>query len=305
MDLLDLFVGSEGTLGVITGLELAVRPEPARVLALATWPDEESALACVGRLREAAHATWGSGDPRGIDVSAIESMDRRCLGLLREDGQDRAQGVRLPADADTALLIELELPVAAAAATGIDALACLEALESLLRDSGAHEDVTMALPGEVKRADQLRGLREAVPMAVNHRIAEAQRAGAPEVQKTAADMGVPFARLPEMMACYREGFSRRGLDHALWGHVSDGNVHANVIPRTAEDVRLGEEAIAEFGPEVIRRGGCPLCEHGVGRSPVKQALLRLLYGEAGLADMRRVKSALDPAGRLSPGVLWK
>lgn len=142
-------------------------------------------------------------------------------------------------------------------------------------------------------------------MAVNHRIAAAQRAGEPEVQKTAADMVVPFAHLAEMMARYREGFSRRGLDHALWGHVSDGNVHANVIPRTAEDVRLGEEAIAEFGPEVIRLGGCPLSEHGVGRSPVKQALLRLLYGEAGLAEMRRVKEALDPAGKLSPGVLWK
>jgi D-lactate dehydrogenase (cytochrome) len=51
-------------------------------------------------------------------------------------------------------------------------------------------------------------------------------------------------------------------------------------------------------------GGCPLAEHGVGRSPLKQALLRMLYGEAGIADMQAVKRALDPSWKLSPGVLF-
>jgi D-lactate dehydrogenase (cytochrome) len=281
MDLVDLFVGSEGTLGVITEVELILQPEPERLLALAFFPEEARALDCVARLREAA----------GIGVSAIESMDARCLALLREDGQD--QGVGLPADADTALLIEVEL----AAEALLD-----EVLERLAQLAG-DDDLAVALPGDHRRAEQLRALREAVPMAVNHRIAAAQRAGQ-AVQKTAADMIVPFAQLPAMMASYREGFARRGLDHALWGHVSDGNIHANVIPCTAEDVRLGEEAIAEFGREVVRRGGCPLSEHGVGRSPVKQGLLRLLYGEAGVAQMRAVKAALDPEGKLSPGVLF-
>ena len=298
MDLVDLFVGSEGTLGVITEVELALRPQPGRLLALAFFPDEASALACVGRLREAARATWASGDPAGLDVSAIESMDARCLALLREDGQDRAHGVPLPAGAGTALLVEAELP------SGADIGRVLERLDGVLGESGAHGDAVVAPPGDVRRADQLRALREAVPMAVNHRVAAAQRAGETEVHKTAADMIVPFAELPSMMAAYREGFARRGLDHALWGHVSDGNIHANVIPRTAEDVRQGEEAIAEFGREVVRRGGCPLSEHGVGRSPVKQAMLELLYGPAGVAEMRRVKEALDPAGKLSPGVLF-
>jgi D-lactate dehydrogenase (cytochrome) len=87
--------------------------------------------------------------------------------------------------------------------------------------------------------------------------------------------------------------------------VSDGNVHANVIPRSAEDVRRAEEAILECGDEAIRLGGCPLSEHGVGRSPTKQELLRRLYGDAGVAEMRRVKAALDPDWKLAPGVLFK
>jgi D-lactate dehydrogenase (cytochrome) len=90
----------------------------------------------------------------------------------------------------------------------------------------------------------------------------------------------------------------------VWGHISDGNVHPNVIPRSLGDVVRGKEAILEFGREVARLGGCPLAEHGVGRSAVKQALLRQLYGERGIEEMRAVKRALDPAWKLAPGVIF-
>jgi D-lactate dehydrogenase (cytochrome) len=69
-------------------------------------------------------------------------------------------------------------------------------------------------------------------------------------------------------------------------------------------VVAGKEAILELGREVTRLGGCPLAEHGVGRNPVKQALLRQLYGESGIDDMRAVKGALDPEWKLAPGVLF-
>jgi D-lactate dehydrogenase (cytochrome) len=107
-----------------------------------------------------------------------------------------------------------------------------------------------------------------------------------------------------MMEAYRRGFESRGLDYAIWGHVSDGNVHPNVIPRSYEDVERGREAILEFGRDVARLGGCPLAEHGVGRNPVKQALLRQLYGDAGIEGMRAVKRALDPEWKLAPGVIF-
>src|SRR5438105_2817610 len=91
---------------------------------------------------------------------------------------------------------------------------------------------------------------------------------------------------------------------AVWGHISDGNVHPNVLPRSYADVERGKDAILEFGREVTRLGGCPLAEHGVGRHPVKQALLRGLYGDAGIEQMRAVKRALDPAWKLAPGVIF-
>ena len=147
-------------------------------------------------------------------------------------------------------------------------------------------------------------MREAVPAGVNQRVGRAQHEIDPRIAKTAADMIVPFERFGEMMAIYRDGFASRGLDFAVWGHISDGNVHPNVLPRAYADVERGKEAILYFGQEVARLGGCPLAEHGVGRNPVKQALLRGLYGDAGIEEMRAVKRALDPEWKLAPGVIF-
>jgi D-lactate dehydrogenase (cytochrome) len=117
-------------------------------------------------------------------------------------------------------------------------------------------------------------------------------------------MIVPFDRFTDMMAIYREGYSRRGLDYAIWGHISDGNVHPNVIARSYADVVAGREAILEFGKQVVELGGSPLAEHGVGRSLMKQQLLRQLYGDKGIDEMRAIKRAIDPEWKLSPGVIF-
>ncbi len=313
MDLVDLFVGAEGTLGVITEVEIGLAPQPPRLAGWVSYGSEARALAAVGRLREASRATWDSRDPRGVDVAAIESMDRRCLELLREEGKERGFGLRLSPDADAAILFQAELP---SGATSDDVMAQAAAfgegrggdtstgrLLRCLDDGDALDSLELALPGDRRRFEQLLSAREAVPDAVNRRVGAVQRSH-PGVHKTAADMIVPFHHLGEMLDIYRKGFSRRGLDHALWGHVSDGNIHANVIPRSEGDVALGEEAFLEFGAEAVRLGGCPLSEHGVGRSPCKQELLRRLYGDAGIEEMRRVKRALDPEWKLAPGVLF-
>jgi D-lactate dehydrogenase (cytochrome) len=139
---------------------------------------------------------------------------------------------------------------------------------------------------------------------VNERIRRAKLTNDPRIDKTAADMIVPFEAIDELLAIYDEGFGRRGLDAAVWGHISDGNVHPNVIPRSLADVTAGKTAILEFGRETMRLGGSPLAEHGVGRNQVKQQLLQDLYGRRGIDQMRRVKHALDPEWKLSPGVLF-
>ena len=314
MDLIDLFIGAEGTLGVITEVTLRVLdPAPARCLALVSCLAEDVALAIVAALRECSERTWRTRDPHGLDVAAVEQLDRRSVALLREDGADAKHGVRIGGEVDTLLLLDIELPPRT---TAEDVYAQVEAygedgggdgpivrLCGLLDGFGLLDAVELAAPGEARRAAQFIAIREAVPAAVNARVARAHAQVDARISKTAADMIVPFAAFGEMLAIYRRGFESRGLDYAIWGHASDGNVHPNVIPRSWADVVAGRAAILEFGHEVARLGGCPLAEHGVGRSALKQALLRQLHGEAGIEEMRAVKRALDPDWKLAPGVL--
>jgi D-lactate dehydrogenase (cytochrome) len=294
MDLVDLFVGSEGTLGVITEAVLALRRAPARLLVWAAFAGEAQALDAVMRLRAAAIEARSGGT--GLDVASIVSVDARCLELLREDGLDREHGVPLPPEARAALLFAVESetgPLDDDAAGRIEDLC----------GRGLAGPTLVAPSGDDRRAAALLAMREGVPLAVNRRIKAAQR-DHPSVHKIAGDVIVPIGRLAEAMAIYRACFARRGLDHALWGHASDGNIHANAIPRSGADVGAGEEAVAEIGEAVLAMGGCPMSEHGVGRDPVKQALLRRLYGDEGIAQMRATRRAFDPAGKLSPGVLF-
>lgn len=302
MDLVNLLIGSEGTLGVITTVTFRVlSPAPTSALALVPCGSEPDALALVGELREHPDC-----------VAAIEHMDGRCLAILKEDGADRRADVRFPEGTALALLVQLELPAATTEASAFDEIASaagggggpLARICRILDCHGVFDSTEMALPGQLGRSEQLVALREAVPAGVNQRVGRAQREIDPRIAKTAADMIVPFDRFGEMMAVYRRGFAERGLDFAVWGHISDGNVHPNVLPRSYEEAERGKDAILFFGREVARLGGCPLAEHGVGRNQVKQALLRGLYGESGIDEMRAVKRALDPGWKLAPGVIF-
>jgi D-lactate dehydrogenase (cytochrome) len=314
MYLVDLFVGSEGTLGVITQITFrTISPQPTTAFALVPCRSERDALALVGDLRHASMATWRSRDANGIDAAAIEHLDRRSIEILQEDGADRRQQVAFPPSTELALLIQLELPAGTTPSAAFDQIESFASSSldgplvrfcRLLNEHHLLDDTELAVPGDHRRAEQLIAIREAVPAGVNQRVGRAQREIDSRIAKTAADMIVPFDRFEEMMQVYRHGFGARNLDFAVWGHISDGNVHPNVLPRSYHDVEEGKDAILEFGREVARLDGCPLAEHGVGRNPVKQALLRGLYGDQGIAEMRAVKQALDPEWKLAPGVIF-
>ena len=315
MDLIDLFIGSEGTLGVVTSITLRVLPRrPAFCLALVPFRDRRRALSLVRHLRETAIGTWRAHDDRGVDVSAIEHMDARSLALVREDRIDTLTGVSLGADVATALLVVLELSSETTAGLAFEQIGRAQDADApdtplvrfcrMLGAAGVLDEVEIAVPGDERRGAQLLALREAVPAAVNTRIGRAQRVD-PSIQKMGADVIVPVGHIDELLDFCDAQFRHRGLDAAVWGHISDGNIHPNVLSRSADEVVAAREAVLAIGREAIRLGGAPLAEHGVGRNPVKQLLLRELYGEQGVEEMRRVKRAIDPEWKLAPGVLFQ
>jgi D-lactate dehydrogenase (cytochrome) len=275
MDPIDLFIGSEGTLGVIVDATLGTIDRPATSVALVPCASDSNAVDITAALRESA------------DVAGVEYMDARSLALLPDEAFARAGMTRVTRPL---LLVQVE--------------GALDPFAALLDRLGAADDVMIAPAGDDRGVARLFELREAVPATVNQRVALAKAQVDARIEKTAADMIVPFERLADSLAIYRDTFERRGLEYAIWGHFSDGNLHPNVIPRSFSDVERGKDAILEIGRRIVEMGGSPLAEHGVGRSPVKQALLRLMYGEEGIEQMRAVKRALDPGWKLAPGVLF-
>jgi D-lactate dehydrogenase (cytochrome) len=312
MDLIDLFIGAEGTLGVIVNVTVRIAARPSWCVAFVPFAERGTALTFVRRLRDAARETWRTRNMAGIDVSAIEHLDARCLQVARQDGLDRKTGISWPEDTDMALLVTLELPSMTSEtafrhigeADAESERTSLGLFTRMLNQSGANADALMAVPGDRARLAQLAALREGVPASINARIGVAKQTVDRRIEKTAGDMIVPFDRLPEFMDLFDREFRARRLDVAVWGHVSDGNLHPNVLPRTYADVEYGREAILAIGRGAIQLGGSPLAEHGVGRNSVKQQLLEAMYGKAGIDDMRAVKRALDPHWKLAAGVLF-
>jgi D-lactate dehydrogenase (cytochrome) len=284
MDLIDLFIGSEGTLGVIVEAALRVIPRPRRAVALIPCQGDAQAVAVTGALRDQSL------------VSAIEYMDARALRAVPNEAFARA-GVARPEDESVLLMVQMEV-------SSDNDEEVFDRLESIFESCGIDDLATVAAPGDERGAQKLIELREAVPASVNALVAAAKATAHPDIEKTAGDMVVPFSRLAESIALYRQAFESRGLDYAIWGHVSDGNLHPNVIPRTLDEMKRGREAIFEIARGVIGMDGAPLAEHGVGRSALKQRLLRELYGDEGIEQMRAVKRALDPEWKLAPGVLF-
>lgn len=293
MDVIDLFIGSEGTLGVIVEAELDIRRRPGGVCwILAPLATETAAIALTADLR----------DDRTLDIAAIEHIDRRSIEILKDDGVDRRLGVQIRDEAHVLLLVQMELDAEQAEHGLADTL--LERLADTLDKYDALDTAEIVLPSDARRAAAFVELREAVPAGVNRRVALAH-ARDPRIHKTAADMVVPFSHFETMMHECRQLAAGYDLDIAVWGHISDGNVHPNVVPRTYEDVERGRQLILELGERVIAMGGSPLAEHGVGRNAVKQRLLEMLYGAEGIAAMRRTKLSLDPCCKFANGLLFE
>lgn len=288
MDLIDLFIGSEGTLGVITEAEVALSPLPELRCGVSLFcPSENAAVQLTRDVRQ-------QRDPLGIE--AIEYVDPAAMAMLRAHREHMAEGSGVPEclPADAACLLHLDLGMAAA-----ELGAALECIAKSARDRGADPEVCWTAVDERER-ERLRVFRHAVPECVNNRIAEIRKTH-PDITKLGTDMAVPDEHLATMMRIYREGLERAGLHAVVFGHIGDNHVHVNIIPQSPRDYEAGKQLYTEFARRVVALNGSVAAEHGIGK--LKVPFLELMLGEEGLRQMRQVKSLFDPDWRLSPGTM--
>jgi D-lactate dehydrogenase (cytochrome) len=286
VDLIDLLVGSEGTLAVVVEAELALTPEPRGVLSLFSFlPPGGDALALTARIRS---------DPR-LDPLAIEYLDGSALELLRR--RERTSGssrTPVPSEAGSALFVELPWNDEA------EMFELAEAMEAQLSSEGGSLESTWAGDDEME-ARKMKALRHAVPEAVNERISTHARR-VPGLHKVGTDLAVPDQGAAEMNGIYRERLRDSGMEYALFGHAAENHLHANLIPSSKEELDRARSLHLDLAREAVRLGGSVTAEHGIGR--LKHELVPIQYGEAGVDALRGVKRFFDPEDRLNPGVIF-
>ena len=287
VDAIDVVIGSDGTLGIITELELRLMPAPACTWGVSCFfTHEVQALDAVCALRGAL-----------ADAAALEYFDGDALAILREQRAGSAAFSSLPEPPEQAgCCVYVELQCASEG----EALAALDRLGELLAEAGGDENLTWVARTDVDR-ERLQFFRHAVPESVNMLIDERRRTD-PTITKLGSDMSVPNERLHDVMELYRTTLARSGLQSAAWGHIGNNHLHVNILPRNAAEYARGKALFLQWAQAVTAMGGAVSAEHGVGK--IKRDFLRVMYGDEHLREMARMKRAFDPYGQLGRGNLF-
>jgi len=314
MDLIDLFIGSEGTLGVITEIEIALLPTPEGLLSgIVFFSADENVLSFVSEARAAslgnrqsgdrevrrlgpliekaleisdrqAHQTSSSNDSTNsaIDARALEYFDGESLKFLRQKYDT------IPADAVGAIFFEQETTSSTEDSLMTEWLSLLERHHALL-------DNSWFATNEHDQA-KLREFRHALPVLMNEWFARHNQ------RKVSTDMSVPDEAFPGMLRFYQDTLRASDLRYTIFGHIGDNHVHVNILPRNDVEANKARDIYLQFLKRAAAVGGTLSAEHGIGK--LKRDYLPLFYSEEHLREMAALKRAFDPAGILGRGNIF-
>jgi len=284
MDLVDLFIGSEGTLGIFSELELLLQPAPAVCWGLtAFFADQAAAVQFVRTARTSGNA----------QLAALEFFDERALDLLRRERP-----------AMTVLLALPELPPHFRAAVYAEIHApddetASVAMETVMACGVA--DGSSWLATTERDQERLKAFRHALPEAVN-RLIDERRKNEPALTKLGTDMAVPDRHLAAILERYQSDLKAAGLDYVIFGHIGNNHLHVNILPVSGTDYRRGQELYLAWASDMVQLGGTISAEHGIGK--LKVPMLKSMFDPNSIAEMRVLKHVFDPELRLNPGNLF-
>ena len=270
-DLVDLLVGSEGTLAVFTAVELALMPQAtASASLLVAFRDLEKAVA-------AAVMARANG------VAACELLDRTFLRIAADDGHP----LPVAPQSEAALMVEIEAHDTRAASAEADRL------RALFRENGADESIVAVGPGDEAELWSFRHAASPALAKLSARLRSMQ---------FIEDAAVP----PESLAAYvrgvREILDRNDTPGVIFGHAGDAHVHVNPLVDTsrADWRQRVERILVETTDLVARLGGTISGEHGDGR--LRTPLMDRVWSDEERRSFAAIKRAFDPDGILNPGV---
>jgi glycolate oxidase len=268
-DLVGLFVGSEGTLGIIT--EVTVRliaiPEAKRT-AQVVFPKLEDASKAINAVLLG-----------GIVPATLELMDETAINSVED-----YMHLGLPRNAEAVLVIETDGDEA-------DATRDMEVVAHICREHGASE---VRVAQTLEESDELWRARRSISGSL----------GRKRPNKLGEDISVPRSAIPEMIARIKKISTKHNLPIVIFGHAGDGNLHPNILfdKRDEEEWQRVEAAVGDLFRAAVEVGGTLSGEHGVG--VLKRPYLEMALGATSVEMQRRIKQAWDPNNILNPGKIF-
>ncbi|MCK5265335.1 MAG: FAD-binding oxidoreductase [Candidatus Thorarchaeota archaeon] len=283
MDLIDLFIGSEGILGVITLVELVLNKLPDNIMTvMAFFPSEDDAVNFVYDIRS----------PESIvKMYFLEYFGPNAIKMIKEKAS--SAGITVPAmKDDTKAIVFFEFSYAEDQMEEM-----IMALEEVLNKHNTSSESSWA-GLDWTELEKMKKVRHFVPEAVNGLIAQ-RKAEYSEVHKIGTDMAVPDEAFRDYLKFYRTTLEEQGMEYVIFGHIGSNHLHVNMIPRNNEEVKQGMDNYMMFAKRAVELGGTVAAEHGIGK--LKRAFLEAMYGPEGISEIQAVKKALDPKWIINRG----
>ncbi|MFC1495889.1 FAD-binding oxidoreductase [Candidatus Margulisiibacteriota bacterium] len=258
MDLIDLFIGSEGTLGIITEIEVNLVERPVQTFCFIAFLDSEDAA-----------LNFANDLALKDDVISIEYFDKNTLEMLRPKYN------KIPNNASTALYIEQAVKDS-----------YLDFWDSFFKKHKLSEKKAW-MGTNKKQQNTLWEFRHAIPETINE-LYKAYRQ-----QKVSLDMSVPTHRFRELVKIYNTNLDESRLFYIKFGHIGESHLHVNILPKNDEEIKKAQDLSLLFVTRAISMRGSISAEHGVGK--LKHSMLNEMYHEGGILGMIKVKKKFDPA----------
>ncbi|MFX1455210.1 MAG: FAD-binding oxidoreductase [Promethearchaeota archaeon] len=283
MDLIDLFIGSEGILGIITQIDIWIIEKQTIISNVLFFNSEEDSI----------NFTEELGQNNIASPEFIEFFSEEALELLREVQKKDPSIMKVP-----------QIPKEAKAAIFFDFLYTDDSLDTKYMEINkisekSNTDLSNGWSGyENQDLTRFKHFRHILPEIINTIIAE-RKQNFPELHKLGTDMTVPKNNFRKMMSFYHSVLDDADLDYVIFGHIGDSHVHVNILPKNMEELRLGEKIYEKFAKKAVEFGGSISGEHGIGK--IKREYLKIMYSQRELNEMRFLKRKLDPSLILNYG----
>lgn len=285
MHSLDLFIGSEGTLGTIIEAKLRLLQKPEKVFGAIVFFDIlDKALDFVETIRKKSYYSFAKGKRRSNTISArlIEYFDKNSVDLLRNDYP------QIPSATMCAVWVEQEY-------TESQELSLLQNWYECIVKYTKLADFTWVATNDIEH-EKFREFRHRIPLRVFEIVARSR------FNKIGSDTAVPDDSFRKYYTDFISDLDNSGIQYFVWGHIGNSHLHANLVPQNEEESELASKIYDKYVETAIKLGGTFSAEHGTGK--LKRKYLEMLYGKETVATMKSIKLLFDPKNLVGRGTMF-